>query len=208
MQWAVLLQPNDLFYSSLSRPISVAEPCCTAHMCEPAKWVGCSLQGVLARAKTGDKLFWEQSRFFLFEGVGGEGFFVFSLVPDALPSCSQRKPSWIRRYCSRVRVWIASLEEYGKEGMCHVLLPMQYLKFFTRNHCLGWLDGWSSGCDNCWGRVCDGEWWSAGLGGPMLDNRRHRLGCCFCQCLQPGATLFNFCFYLRFHIFRWCFQES
>jgi hypothetical protein len=29
----------------------------------------------------------------------------------------------------------------------------------------------------------------------MLDNHRHHVGCCFCQCLQSGATLFNFCLY-------------
>jgi hypothetical protein len=65
-------------------------------------WVGCSLQGVLAQAKNGDELFWEEKfhapkwkgpsmhssclAFFLLLSLGwggGEGF--FSLVPNVFP---------------------------------------------------------------------------------------------------------------------------
>ncbi len=118
-------------------------------MCEQAKWVGCSLRGVLARAENGDEFFWEQSRFFLFEGVGGKrDFLFFPLFPMCSHHVPKGNPVWSGDIVLGLGLGIVSLEEYGKEGMCHVLLPMQYLKFFTRNQCLGWLDGWSSGCDN------------------------------------------------------------
>ncbi len=68
-----------------------------------AEWVGCSLQGVLAQAKNGDKLFWEEKfhaanektqactegAFFPFKFGGGERF-VFNFL--WFPMCSHHVP--------------------------------------------------------------------------------------------------------------------